>query len=417
MQYYTKQQLQGASRYYGKCRIGNWNEDVELEEVLLKQYLEKREQGGLKLDKFQARIDVALAPCELSRVSDDGYVHFGDLLAIRSAANGAVLSTSLDDRDQRAGEDAYGATAAPADSATAAVPCARCSFLLSKFVPNEVTVTDELFDDDLLHYGQKVCVVANPMCESKPLDAEGSEDPLMLRSLAKSTTSFAKFSRQQEVAFTHQPGYATAWVVIPTNPKHRLAAHGSPVPRGVPVVLQHCATGQDLHLEVGQPLYNDFGMEYEVSGFTQTSLARSAIMEGLTTGKAKADLSKMEAPTNFWVLESGEKVKQLPQLAQAEFTVENVLAKVMKQLNRKGANGIFGLRAVFKEMDADGSGQLNAAEFRDALRYCMIDITDKELVKVLESLDTDNSGSISPDEFVEALTAVADIGKREHVSV
>ena len=33
MQYYTKQQLQGASRYYGKCRIGNWNEDVELEEV------------------------------------------------------------------------------------------------------------------------------------------------------------------------------------------------------------------------------------------------------------------------------------------------------------------------------------------------------------------------------------------------
>ena len=39
------------------------------------------------------------------------------------------------------------------------------------------------------------------------------------------------------------------------------------------------------------------------------------------------------------------------------------------------------------------------------------------LVKVLESLDTDNSGSISPDEFVEALTAVADIGKREHVSV
>ena len=125
----------------------------------------------------------------------------------------------------------------------------------------------------------------------------------------------------------------------------------------------------------------------------------------------------MEAPTNFWVLESGEKVKQLPQLAQAEFTVENVLAKVMKKLNRKGANGIFGLRAVFKEMDADGSGQLNAAEFRDALRYCMIDITDKELVKVLESLDTDNSGSISPDEFVEALTAVADIGKREHVSV
>ena len=417
MQYYTKQQLQGAARFTGKCRIGNWSEDMELDEVLLKAYLQKRQNGDLKLDKFQARLDVALAPCELSRVSDDGYVRFGDLMRITSAANGAVLSTSLDDRDQRAGEDAFGATAAPADSQTASAPCARSSFLLKKYVLKEVTVTDELFEDDVLHYGQKIYVVANPMAESKPLDAEGSAEPLVLRSLAKSTTSFAKFSRQQEVVFTHQDSYATAWVVLPTNPKHRLAAHGSPVPRGIPVVIQHCSTGQDLHVEAGQPLFNDFGMEFEVSGFTQTSLARSALLEGLSNGVAKADLGKMEAPTNFWVLETGEKVKTLPALVQEDFTVESVLGKVMKQLNRKGANGIFGLRAVFKEMDADGSGALSPAEFRDALRYCLVSLPDQELMAVLASLDTDNSGSVSPEEFVEALQKVSDVGKREHVEV
>jgi hypothetical protein len=35
-QYYTKQQLQGAGKYSGKCKIGNWNEDAELEEIVLK---------------------------------------------------------------------------------------------------------------------------------------------------------------------------------------------------------------------------------------------------------------------------------------------------------------------------------------------------------------------------------------------
>ena len=33
MQYYTKQELQGAARYTGKCRIGNWNENDTLDEV------------------------------------------------------------------------------------------------------------------------------------------------------------------------------------------------------------------------------------------------------------------------------------------------------------------------------------------------------------------------------------------------
>ena len=31
--YYTKQELQGAGRYSGKCRIGNWNENDTLDEV------------------------------------------------------------------------------------------------------------------------------------------------------------------------------------------------------------------------------------------------------------------------------------------------------------------------------------------------------------------------------------------------
>lgn len=101
MQYYTKQELQGAGRYTGKCRIGNWNENDTLDEVRkrnsrpfermeksssflrpphlfvriltcshlslppppqvrLKDYIAKKEMGSLKMDKFQKRMTTAL---------------------------------------------------------------------------------------------------------------------------------------------------------------------------------------------------------------------------------------------------------------------------------------------------------------------------------------------------------------------
>ena len=37
MQYYTKQELQGAGRYTGKCRIGNWNENDTMDEVRVRE--------------------------------------------------------------------------------------------------------------------------------------------------------------------------------------------------------------------------------------------------------------------------------------------------------------------------------------------------------------------------------------------
>ena len=33
MQYFTKQELQGGVRYGSNCMVGNWNENVTLDEV------------------------------------------------------------------------------------------------------------------------------------------------------------------------------------------------------------------------------------------------------------------------------------------------------------------------------------------------------------------------------------------------
>ena len=60
----------------GTCRIGNWNEDIELEEIRLKDYLKKKEQGNLVVLEKQAKLEKSLQPATLS-VPDDGLLHFG----------------------------------------------------------------------------------------------------------------------------------------------------------------------------------------------------------------------------------------------------------------------------------------------------------------------------------------------------
>ena len=51
---YTKQQLQGAGRYSPNVRIGNWSEELSLEETKLKNFLLQQQQGSLKMNRSAA---------------------------------------------------------------------------------------------------------------------------------------------------------------------------------------------------------------------------------------------------------------------------------------------------------------------------------------------------------------------------
>ncbi len=52
MQYYTKQQLQGAGGYSPGVRVGNWNEEANMQETKLKELLLKQQEGSLKLNMY-----------------------------------------------------------------------------------------------------------------------------------------------------------------------------------------------------------------------------------------------------------------------------------------------------------------------------------------------------------------------------
>lgn len=75
--------------------------------------------------------------------------------------------------------------------------------------------------------------------------------------------AFARFSRNQEVSLHCKSTYNTVWKIWPANGNRNTAA-GQPVVASQEIVLEHCATVQNLSSD--RIAYrNDFGNEMEVS--------------------------------------------------------------------------------------------------------------------------------------------------------
>jgi hypothetical protein len=131
-------------------------------------------------------------------------------------------------QDLRPGENACAATA----SSEITDPCARNTFLLAKYKPPRIAPLDMYYDDDVLHYGQKIQLLANPMVLNEELEAGGGSQPLCLFSRPVLTTHYAKYSRHQLVGFTTRCTYDTVWQVVTPEPSERVASQGVEVMAG-----------------------------------------------------------------------------------------------------------------------------------------------------------------------------------------
>uniref|UniRef100_A0A5F8H4H4 Cilia and flagella associated protein 161 n=1 Tax=Monodelphis domestica TaxID=13616 RepID=A0A5F8H4H4_MONDO len=75
-----------ATKNYRNCvRMGNWNENIYLEEELMKDFLEKREKGQLLIQRNRILMTNLLKKVKLSSTGD-GYVHYGDTVIVLNPA-------------------------------------------------------------------------------------------------------------------------------------------------------------------------------------------------------------------------------------------------------------------------------------------------------------------------------------------
>ncbi len=159
--------------------------------------------------RFHQRMATALAEVELTKVADDPFVHIGDVVQLVHLETGFTIAGDVYDQDVRPGEEACSATAAPEIRA----PCARNTFVLTKYRPSKGQPLESFYEDDALRYGQKIRLALNPAANGLPCDAEGGPRPLCLFSKPPSNAHYAKYSRKQLVGLTYRDTFETVWQV------------------------------------------------------------------------------------------------------------------------------------------------------------------------------------------------------------
>ncbi|KAK7491793.1 hypothetical protein BaRGS_00017049 [Batillaria attramentaria] len=247
--------------YNPSVRIGNWNEDIQLEEDTLKNFLEKRAKGELLIQKTH-NLHAAMGKQLPLSVTQDFAVHFGDHVMIKCAAaqdqtkyfrdvnprKDCVLALNVSDPNVLLEKNLSG----PAG----ATGCMNIS-------PNQRTVfriehPSGGFKGTKLTYGHPFYLVT-----------VGENTGKMYLSSDKVTfNKCASKSRHQEVSFVPEPSFLTQWRVEHRNPLLRMEYEYEPVEANQELIFVHCKTNQCLAVEQDFRHRTPFGGEYEISAHT-----------------------------------------------------------------------------------------------------------------------------------------------------
>eukprot|EP00117_Sycon_ciliatum_P023335 scpid70612/ scgid19866/ Uncharacterized protein C15orf26 homolog len=233
----------GVRTYNPSVRVGNWSEDVSLEEDTIKDYLEQRASGQLLVQKVHTLNDTILKPIQLSQTAD-GFVHYGDVVLLQHAASQRAVSAEVKPLD------AYQSPAltAPCNVSAGDViePCARNAYVI---------------------FGCDNNPIGNPLVYNQPFylkTLSGAGGELFLHSEMATFQKCAKKSREQLVTLVEQPSVETAWKIHCFNPQERLESEGYPVKANRPILINHFQTNKYLAYMQEFSFKTMFGREHEV---------------------------------------------------------------------------------------------------------------------------------------------------------
>lgn len=94
---YTTQQLQGGPKYSYKTRIGNWNEDLELDHIQRTNYNEKKTADTMPFSKTLSKYQQSYRQVPWTYRADNK-LHWGDSIMIQSQNTQGWLVVDIGDQ-------------------------------------------------------------------------------------------------------------------------------------------------------------------------------------------------------------------------------------------------------------------------------------------------------------------------------
>merc|ERR1712025_114574 len=212
--------------YNPSVRVGNWNEDLWLEEDLLKDFIDKRDRNELLILKAPNLSNNILQPVKLSSPKN-GKVCFGDIICVHNPHTAENLTICMSNKlyDQEAVSPPCGLT---------------CSKMLQPSYRNAFVVTkcedDSADQGDYLRYGQQFYLRT----------LEGVAGSLNVFSERATLCKSAKKSRYNEITLTKDDSYGCRWHILNFDPQKRLETEGIPVPVNTKFIVMHSKTNEAL---------------------------------------------------------------------------------------------------------------------------------------------------------------------------
>ncbi|XP_066541123.1 cilia- and flagella-associated protein 161 [Hoplias malabaricus] len=281
--------MASVQNYRPSVRVGNWREDVTLEEDSLKDFLHRKERGELRVQKSTALKQNILRPVSLT-VSQDGFLRFGDTIMLVNSGGTKLdprdpcsLSIIADLSNMSSSSELYLQGPCHVGGASSLTPCMRNAFVISS--------VDGTPDGEILRYEQYFGLRTTA----------GFGGVLHLASDHKTFQKCAKKSRLQEVNLVEQQDFLCWWRVLYFDPQERLEHDGYPVEVNSKVLISHCKTNQCLAALPSHVLWTPFGKEFEITAHTFL------------------DSHKAEKDSNHWLFvtaDPGKEEQVLPQRQQ-----------------------------------------------------------------------------------------------------
>ncbi|RLN21077.1 hypothetical protein BBJ28_00010560 [Nothophytophthora sp. Chile5] len=393
---FTPQQLVGAGRYAPSTRIGNWNEDLMLEEARMKEFALRKTQGSLlATHTLKAAFLSQRAPRSFE---SRGQLRFNQAVALGHLESDALLTCNVFEETPAIGSDEFLITAAVSNASTA-----RNTFrLVSPQTWKAAMARGDRFKlSDLgepLRYDEPFLLMCN---EALLMDDQSVllKPPLFLKSGLKTERSMSPITYNQRVWLSAEADSSALWTCARADlaGTDKLLAAGQQVAAGDRVAVMHKMTGQALFAQSGSKQPTDFGVELEVCAYAARGAAKRQNLAAEVEGTRTADTEgRVNLAPNTWTFvlaqspHEAQDDRALPEFAAAA-SVINVLQRCL------AADSLYtfrGFLVALARADSKGTGHLNREEAKWLIRQQQRDLPlrDEHLDLLFDAFDKRHVG-------------------------
>lgn len=392
---FTPQQLVGAGRYAPSTRIGNWNEDLMLEEARMREFQLRKQQGSL-LATHKLKRDFLHQRAPRS-FDTQRRVRFQQAVGVRHGASGALLACNVFEETPSIGSGEFVVTALLPSSGDA---MARTTFRIvhpgdykQQLDGGFVLQSTDTARARPLVYGESFFLVSN---EALLVDDRSVllRPPLFLKSGLKTDRSMSPITYRQRVWLGPEPDSAAIWVCTRADlaGADKTLSEGSPVLAGDAVAIVHKMTGQALRTDAGSKQPTDFGPELEVSALAARNAGMHHHLAAEAGGLRTSDTEGRPAlPENAWTFdlspsaEAARDDRPLPPLASPAA----VLAVIQQCLVVESLYAFRRFIVALLKLDAQrGSGHLDRERVKWLLtKEYKLPLRDEQLDLALDAFD------------------------------